>query len=144
MKTVDFVPEEVECSDLRPEDCAITLLVVVSRCAGCRRPMVPLHAQFRGVGHAAEFARQAVRANFPIQDRLFRDESGHLQCADCAAREGATFVCALCGARRSLSEVKEEFGTRSREFLCKPCYATVPAVEWVDKCTELRNAHRAE
>ena len=137
MKAEEFIPQEIACSDVRPDRATITVLVHVDRCGGCLRPMVPLHAQLRGMSLPVPFARQALRANWPIQTRFYRDATGKMACSDCAERGGVAFVCVLCQQERFLSEAQARFGSQSPAYLCKPCYATVPASEWAETWSDL-------
>jgi len=62
-------------------------------------------------------------------------------CIECEAKGLASFVCALCGERKSSSNVQESFGYPA-EYLCKDCYSTVSAEIWENKIEELSESHR--
>jgi hypothetical protein len=117
-------------------------LVSIRRCPICHQWMV----------HAPDWDRYST---FPGGDNRFVDqaeraglrlESGHEVdginiCQVCKDTGKATFVCALCGERRPANQEEESFGDPI-EYLCRVCYATVPAKEWDEKIRQLEQRHR--
>ena len=89
-------------------------------------PKVSRETQMRNAGWVEE-GRCRINGDYP--------------CAECVQAGKATFVCAGCGKEQSGSEIKESFGDPP-EYLCKTCYATIPAKEWDEKEAELRESHR--
>jgi hypothetical protein len=85
-------------------------------------------AQMRARG--VVFRSASVKDNEPI-------------CVECEAKGIASFICSICGERRSSKEIQESFGDPA-EHLCKVCYSSVSAEVWEKKVKELWEAHRWE
>ena len=62
-------------------------------------------------------------------------------CVECKEKGIASFICALCGERRSYEDMQESFGDPP-EYLCKHCYNTVSAKVWDDKVADLSDIHK--
>ena len=131
----DFTPQII-ARDASEE--YATMLVRVERCTICDRQMIhdlttsfgnPFPAYYR-----AGFNAQRERAGWAT-----RTADG--VCVDCRAANKVMFTCALCGQRRPSSEEMEHFGEPA-DYLCKACYATVPAQQWHAKVDALEYEHR--
>jgi len=138
----DFIPKVVGAID--EDHVYVAMAVRVKRCATCRRPMIPAADRMplysAGLQHMTP-EQQAKRAGWPELTKYAENIDGRHICDECAEKGHAQFKCALCNEDRSSKDIKARFGTRA-EYLCKPCYATVPAAEWEAKSDELAQKHR--
>ena len=138
----DFIPKILGSDD--DEHVYVTLAVRVKRCATCCRPMIP--AADRMPLYSAGYpymtpAEQAKRAGWPDITLYAVNVDGRHICDACAAEGHATFRCAMCQEERESTAIQARFGMRA-EYLCKPCYTTVPAAQWDAKSNELAFKHR--
>ncbi|WP_394845008.1 hypothetical protein LZC95_49150 [Pendulispora brunnea] len=138
----DFIPKILEPID--DDYVYVALAVRVKRCASCHLPMIP--AADRMPLYSAGFPhmtpeQQAKRAGWPEITLYAVNIEGRHICDACALQGHAKFLCALCQKERDSSAIQARFGTRA-EYLCKPCYVTVPAAEWDAKSDELSQKHR--
>jgi len=120
-------------------------------CIGCNAVMVDArhlsqHSRKRlaqgqaGPPYFDEVLPQLERGEIKIISEL-EDDNGWY-CRDCAAKNLAKFVCAMCDQERPSSEVKKSFGFGLQaDYLCKDCYATQPARAWDAKVDELYASH---
>lgn len=51
------------------------------------------------------------------------------------------FICAFCGQKRAWADMQAQFGDPP-EFLCAPCYESVPAARWQEAYDRLAQKHR--
>lgn len=118
-----------------------TFLVQIEECWTCKNNMVkepsgqhpfPLHYRF-------SFDQQRRRAAFTYRSNIKVDNE--YICIECEEAGKATFKCALCKERHDSDEKHTSIGDWP-EFLCIPCYETVPARVWEDKIEELEEEHR--
>jgi hypothetical protein len=138
----DFIPTIIAETD--DDHVYVTIAVRVKRCATCGRPMIP--AADRMPLYGAGFPQmtpeeQARRAGWPELTLYAANFDGRLICDPCAKAGHARFKCSLCHQIRPAEDVKARFGVRA-EYLCKPCYQTVPAAQWDAKTDELAHKYR--
>jgi hypothetical protein len=62
-------------------------------------------------------------------------------CVECVATGKADFLCALCNKRYPTDQEQYCIGD-APEYLCKSCYASVPAKVWDEKVEQLMEEHR--
>ena len=113
-------------------------------CASCGRLMVPRLDPFRNTRlfpcwHELTLEQQAKRGGLATCSDALKD--GEKICEDCKATGKSTFVCALCKQERPCDQIREHFGDPP-DYLCKPCYQTVPAKDWDAEVESLEQAHR--
>ena len=119
------------------------MLVQLEVCPVCNRLMLPdcrdrRSSPFPTAQDASE-ETQLKNAGWVKSGRTWLN--GQYACEECERNNRVTFVCGLCRKEQSGAEVKESFGDPP-EYLCKGCYATVPAEEWEKKVKEFRARHR--
>ncbi len=138
----DFIPTVI--AETGDDHVYVAMAVRVKCCAACRRPMIP--AADRMPLYSAGFPQmtpeeQAKRAGWPELTLYATSIDGRLICDQCAKEGHARFLCSLCNQIRTADEIKARFGVRA-EYLCKPCYLTVPAAQWDAKSDELARKYR--
>jgi len=141
MTTPKFTPTLLLDADGKPTGYG-TLRVIVSTCAACQSPMVaPPRSQApfpRAMNET--FGAQIKAAGWQVASEACLADGGRI-CDRCERAGLATFRCHLCGLLRSTSQVQEGFGDPA-EYLCVPCFETVPAKRWAEACAALREAHK--
>jgi len=118
----------------------MTFELRVEKCPSCGKPMMDkckygIFPFYTGNNQEAQmkekgvvFRSTATMGNDPI-------------CVECKDADKASFKCALCKEMKPSSKEEESFGDPA-EYLCKDCYATVPAKVWDDKAEKLRHDHQ--
>lgn len=123
-------------------------LVELNRCAACERWMLDVSEPKGAAGERRAFAR--YHQGYRLEDQMEaagiarrsdRTADGDPVCAVCAAEGRAFVVCALCEQRRPSDQVEYSLGDPA-EYLCRPCYETVPAKRWAEARDELYERHR--
>jgi hypothetical protein len=143
----DFVPRVVLVTERSAPTAYGTMVVGLHRCGGCERWMVePLsdYKPFPGY-FLSSFVAQVKAAGWAINGYATKSVDGKDVpiCKDCKEADVGDFVCALCGQARKSSQVQEAYGYGGNgDYLCKPCYESVPAKRWDDRCDELEKAHQ--
>ncbi len=131
-KAASFVPQLLE------EGYGI-VLVAVSTCAKCSRTMI---ATGKGYDFPAFWkagrTEQLRRADWREKAFVTNADGGAL-CKECAETDGA-FRCELCKQVRQ-GEPEDLFGDPA-EYLCTPCFETVPAKTWAEAVSRLMDAHQ--
>lgn len=139
-----FTPEIIEEADKQSGRSSYgTMLVELKNCPICghymiRPPGDRWHSPFPRY-YAIDFKAQLAEAKWVEKSDVRVD--GKKICVPCAEAGRADFLCALCGQRRPTNEIEDHFG-EPPEFLCKPCYRTVPAETWNKKLSKLSESHR--
>jgi len=138
---VKFTPTLLLGADGKPTGYG-TMLVAVRACATCQAPMVasPRGADPFTRGWDETFGAQLKAAGWQVASDACVADGGRI-CDRCKQAGLATFRCDLCGLLRSTSQVQEGFGDPA-EYLCVPCFETVPAKRWAEACDALREAHK--
>jgi hypothetical protein len=118
----------------------VIIAVRAWRCESCKWPMIEQKHLDKGVlAHdTTSVAGQLQGAGFKVRSGIFW--SGEL-CTECAAKAASVFTCELCKQERPSDQVEEQFGDPA-EYLCKPCYETVPASVWDAAKERLRRSHQ--
>ena len=121
-----------------------TMLVELSRCPCCKKPMIsapPKEWARRWTFY--DFDGQVKRAGWVWTSQTERGDGYGRRaiCRDCETAGKGTFTCVLCKEERQTSAIHERYGDPP-EFLCVSCYETVPAKAWDEKTNELEEAHR--
>jgi hypothetical protein len=131
-KAKHFVPSVIE------EGYGI-VCVAIGQCSNCERPTIATGsgAAFPAFWQAGR-AEQLKRADWK-EASWSKTAKGLPLCKECAPK-AAAFTCALCKQART-GEPEESFGDPA-EYLCAPCYETVPAKVWDAKSKELSDKHQ--
>jgi len=118
----------------------MTFELRVECCPFCGRPMMDkcgygIFPFYMGNNQESQMKERGVvfRSSATINNK-------HI-CVECKKAGKASFKCALCKEMKSSSKEEESFGDPT-EYLCKDCYATVPAKEWDEKVERLRKDHQ--
>lgn len=136
MKLEDYIPEQFD-------DRHYKVLIKTLECSACGCRAVPQlrsyypHSPFPTY-YLANFEAQIARAGIRL---IGSYPDGGPLCVDCSKAGKATFVCALCGQKRTTDLKHESFGSPS-EYLCEPCYEVTPAKAWDAKVKELEDSHK--
>jgi len=127
------------------------MLVDLGKCSICGKKMLKITAKMAGNLTSLNFnlfphyyvhnLRAQMNRAFIVFQSNMKDKNNNYICEECVKEGKSTFVCALCGEKRS-SDLREESFGDPPEFLCKICYETVPAKIWEEKKEELYNTHR--
>lgn len=121
----------------------------LKECPLCKRPMVYAPADslkrcgsrwgaYHDGGNTIE--AQCKRGGIVLKSGA-TDKNNDAICEECAAAGASSFVCSHCKKEQKTDQIEESFGYPP-EFLCKPCYSTVPAAEWNALVKKLYEAHR--
>lgn len=142
-KTEEFVPSVLE--ELPPTHggiCYGVMLVQLQTCGCCKRPCLRTHGGNHGGVFPDWFAinrgAQLKKANWGMLSSTRNADEARL-CDDCAKEHGA-FRCALCKQERK-GKPQESVGDPP-EYLCTPCFESVPAKAWADEVERLEESHR--
>ena len=123
---------------MRTDTGAIVLLspTFLSRCEVCKNPLLPPLFKVDGFGSFWwEHSRKELGIREAAHSKLVDDI-----CTQCAA-EGVTFKCSACKETRNADQLYEAIGDPA-DFLCLPCYETVPAKKWDELMKQLRQQHQ--
>ena len=120
------------------------MLVNLDQCVVCSLPMV---RRSWDMPHSSPFPpydpvslkAQAQRAGWVFAGKL--QVNAETICERCERADRARAACYLCKRERKASEVREAIGDPP-EYLCTPCYDSVPARVWDRAVKELEEAHR--
>jgi hypothetical protein len=115
----------------------------LDRCGHCTMAMMPRKADFAGIFpgyYRIRIEEQMKRASIQWATNE-RDKNDDRLCEVCAVAANIQITCALCKQDRPRADIQESFGDPP-EYLCKPCYTTVPANVWELKSDKLRESHR--
>jgi len=131
-KAASFVPQVLE------EGYGV-VLVKIGRCANCHKVTI---ATGKGYDFPAFWKagrrEQLQRADWR-EKSFVTNASGQTLCVDCG-KTGGAFRCEICKQERK-GEPEESFGDPP-DYLCKPCFETVPARVWADAVKRLEEEHR--
>jgi hypothetical protein len=126
----------------RFDDDHVKVLVRIRACVVCKKPTVPglqqNHVSPFPAFYRANFAAQMERAGIALVGSW--NDSDPI-CAACHDAGTVTGECTLCHEQRKLSDMEEKIGLPS-EYMCKPCYETVPAKTWATELARLEESHR--
>lgn len=115
----------------------------VNDCPGCSRPMVKRPTGYWGTfpkWNKNDFEAQVERGGMVIQGDGLIDDSPI--CTECEKAGKGSFICEMCDERRASDRLQESIGMHPPSHLCKDCYETVTAREWVKKIDELYDLHK--
>ncbi|MCJ7507540.1 MAG: hypothetical protein MUO85_02265 [candidate division Zixibacteria bacterium] len=118
------------------------VLVELEKCHICHRYMINSRDAKYGLFPKYDkitIEKQMERAGWVQRSSVEVDEK--YICCECAEAGKADFHCSLCNQRRLTDKIQESFGDPA-EFLCTPCYESVPAKVWDEKVEKLREVHR--
>lgn len=120
--------------------------VPLENCPICQALMAPPGGAYASPferRHETSYEAQVSRARWEIVANV-RTLGGKKICRACAKADKGLFRCDLCEKERPTSQVKERYGDPEyrEEYLCTPCFETVTAKVWNEKCDELRESHR--
>ena len=115
------------------------MLIELKKCPICGKYMLPNERNPFPFASNASKETQLKNAGWVEEGRCYIN--GTYPCVECEQSDKIRFICALCGKEQPGSEIKESFGDPP-EYLCKACYATVPAAAWDEKEEELRESHQ--
>lgn len=117
------------------------MVVSLRRCKYCKKWM--LHDQI--------FPPQLIDVNSKKKqiDRAGWKKRGYVGmqsfedqiCEECVEKDIKKYPCVICGKEKKAFEIKVCIGYPA-EYLCKECYAKVPAKEWDKKVDELEEKHK--
>lgn len=115
------------------------VMVELNICTRCERQTLAIENGWKTPAYykAARVA-QMKRAGWVDRAYATTADEGTL-CVECAP-VAAAFKCSLCEKERH-GKPEESYGDPP-EFLCTPCFETVPAKVWHEKSEALREAHR--
>ncbi len=142
-KSEEFTPSVVDEMPLAHGGIVYgVMLVQLQTCGHCNRPCLRTHGGNRGGVFPDWFAidrgAQLRKADWGMLSSTCNAKGARL-CDECAKEHGA-FRCVLCKQER-LGKPQESVGDPS-EYLCTPCFETVPAKTWTDELARLEEAHR--
>lgn len=129
-------------NEFTPDGKYVTMFIPVEECTSCRNKMV-LKEKYPGIfsPHVTMTQKaQAARIGLHWQHgKFFPGED--LLCTTCIEAGLATFKCYICKETKATDRIQESIGILSTDYLCKDCYATVPAKVWDEKLEELEKEH---
>lgn len=116
----------------------VTFALRVKRCHICKKLCMNIDTNqtrlfWYGDGQKDQMKRAGI-----VKEDFSADEP---TCEECSNKGLVKFTCNLCSLEQFSTEVQESFGDPA-EFLCKTCYATVPAQTWDKAVDRLRDAHQ--
>lgn len=119
--------------------------VLVHTCPSCGRSMVhpPPKVYYASstfpVALNNTFEEQRKKRDLELVGQAV-DADGNRLCETCTSAGKATFLCAHCGETKESKFIHKSFGDPP-EYLCKPCWHTVPASQWEEICEKLEENH---
>lgn len=120
------------------------MLLKLSRCATCAVPMMrrvnPHYDSMFPNYFLVDQVTQLSRAGWQLQSDAL-DRNDRPICVACKAADKASFICCFCQSVRQSSQLKTSVGDPP-DYLCVPCYESVPASKWDAKKLELEVAHQ--
>ena len=127
----------------------VTLALYLTPCPECNRPMVDVPEKYlhycSSIVNSSQQGGNTIDAQCKRGGIVLRSEVVNKKdrkiCVECAAAGKATFVCHQCKTERPANEIQTSFGDPP-DYLCKPCYATLPAKEWDAATKSLSEMHR--
>lgn len=132
----EYTPKIIEDANI----VYIEMLIEGKRCHTCKKVMI--HKCARGVfPNYLRINQAAQMESAGMVYNSYTEVDGKKICIECKESDKADFKCSLCEQRYPTSEIQEQFGDPP-EYLCKSCYATVPAKTWEESCEKLLNEHR--
>jgi len=138
---LDFGPEWYG-----PKHGTALVMVRMHRCVVCEQPIVsvalrdqlPVKKKQHLMVYAEPTSGEIVRSECSFGVKMV---NGNYVCETCHKDGKLNVTCALCGQTRKSSELQETIGDPP-EYLCLPCYKTVPAQVWAMKVDELMDSHQ--
>lgn len=119
------------------------MLVRLEQCTHCKKTMLPPEPKHSSIfpGYMyAQRANQMKRAGW-VERAPVTDAEHRALCVECAP-EFAAFQCYSCKVTHK-GEPNRSFGWgHGADYLCTPCYETVPAKKWDALVRELEDEHR--
>lgn len=123
------------------EDGHVEMLVMTHKCPTCKNPTMKgleSHSIFN-VRNGLNQKDQMMAAGIRMESKV--DVNGIKICQQCEKEGKATIHCQLCDKDQPADMVEESTGW-PYVYLCKDCYATVPAKVWDKKLSDLQHEHR--
>ncbi len=142
-KTRDEQKDRTYLKDFTPKsylDGKYTEIIIQTNvCNYCDNVMIPERAMsLFPMWHEANGKSQCGRGNLVIED--MKSSSDDRICVDCYKANKKVFKCYSCFRSQEMDQVYQDF--YHEEYLCKSCYASVPAKDWDKYIDEINENHK--
>ena len=117
-------------------------LLRLSKCKFCGKPIMRKERDYSGYLFPVDYLNSQTEQLKRLGGVFEGYRSFELNiCVECVKEERGEFECLICEVKYPLKELQEEVGCDNQGKLCKTCYKTRTAQEWMESIEKYEDNH---